>query len=222
MSAVDFYIQMVKALDEIGTPYMIVGAFAGLAFGIVRATFDIDIIVDLGEQDFEALADRFPPPRYYADPEMMRNSTKMGIMFNLIDKQEGVKADLVPIKREPYYLSAFNRRIRQEFKGPTGNTFEACCAQPTDIIIGKLKAWKEGESTKHPADIYSILVFTLNGLSDQVIDFQQVWSEATQLGPEVIRLWQELIFKHNNRPKRMTLTVNPLYMLWHKHLLPTP
>jgi hypothetical protein len=30
----------------------------------------------------------------------MRNSTRMGIMFNLIDTEEGVKADLVPLTRE--------------------------------------------------------------------------------------------------------------------------
>ena len=41
MSAIDFYIQIVRALDEIGAPYMIVGAFAGTAFGIQRAVFRI-------------------------------------------------------------------------------------------------------------------------------------------------------------------------------------
>jgi len=88
---------------------MLVGAFAGLAFGITRTTFDIDILVDLRESDFQALADRFPPPRYYADPEMMRNSTRLGIMFNLIDSEEGVKADVVPLARA--------ERENQENKG---------------------------------------------------------------------------------------------------------
>jgi hypothetical protein len=74
MDMLDFYIQVVKALDEIGAPYMIVGAFGGTIYGITRATHDIDIIVDLREKDFEALSQKFPLPRYYADPEMMRNS----------------------------------------------------------------------------------------------------------------------------------------------------
>ncbi|MGD8403116.1 MAG: hypothetical protein PVJ21_05610 [Anaerolineales bacterium] len=51
MSAIDFCVQVVKALDEINAPYMIVGAFAGLAFGISRATFDVDILVDLQAND---------------------------------------------------------------------------------------------------------------------------------------------------------------------------
>ena len=77
MSALKFYAQVVRALDEVRAPYMLVGAFAGLAFGITRSTFDIDILVDLRESDFQALADRFPPPRYYADPEMIWKSFQL-------------------------------------------------------------------------------------------------------------------------------------------------
>ncbi len=171
---------------------MIVGAFAGLAFGINRVTFDIDILVDLQERDFEALAARFPPPRYYADPEMMRNSTQMGIMFNLIDTSLGIKADLVPLTREPRYQVAFARRVRQSFQDETGQTFTAWYAQPTDIIIGKLKAWAEGHSAKHPNDIYAMLVFALSGLSDIELDLQEIAAAATRLGLDVVELWQSL------------------------------
>jgi hypothetical protein len=80
MYTLKFYAEIVRALDEIGAPYMIVGAFAGLSFGITRTTYDIDILVDLRDKDFDALSARFPLPRYYANPEMMRNSTQMGII----------------------------------------------------------------------------------------------------------------------------------------------
>ncbi len=99
MYSIKFYASVVRALDEIGAPYMLVGAFAGIPFGITRATYDIDILVDLRDQDFEALSAKFPLPRYYADPEMMRNSVQMGIMFNIIDSSDAIKADLVPLKR---------------------------------------------------------------------------------------------------------------------------
>ena len=116
MTPISFYVQIVKALDEIGAAYMIVGAFGGYPFGITRITFDIDILVDLREQDFEVLSQKFPLPRYYADPEMMRNSTEMGIMFNIIDTSEGIKADLVPLKREPDYemITQEARRLGKE------------------------------------------------------------------------------------------------------------
>jgi hypothetical protein len=80
MSILAFYFDIVRALEEIGAPYMLIGAFAGSGLGISRATFDIDMVVDLQEPHFEALASRFPPPRYYADPEQMRSSTRWGMI----------------------------------------------------------------------------------------------------------------------------------------------
>jgi len=195
MTAVSFYVQIVKALDEIDAPYMIVGAFGGYPFGITRVTFDIDILVDLREQDFDALSKKFPLPRYYADPEMMRNSTQMGIMFNIIDTNEGIKADLAPLKREPDYGVAFQRRVRRSFVDPVGNTFETWVAQPTDIIIGKLEAWHEGRSDKHPNDIYSMIVFDLNGISDLPIDYESITKEASLIGNEAFEMWKRTLDK---------------------------
>lgn len=195
MTAVSFYVQIVKALDEIDAPYMIVGAFGGYPFGITRVTFDIDILVDLRGQDFDALSQKFPLPRYYADPEMMRNSTEMGIMFNIIDTNEGIKADLVPLKREPDYEISFERRVRRNFVDPAGNAFSAWVAQPTDIIIGKLTAWNEGRSDKHPKDIRAMLVFDLSGSSDLAIDYQLITEEAKRLGKETLDMWNQVLTK---------------------------
>src|SRR3990172_3900829 len=189
MGMLDFYIRVVKALDEIGAPYMIVGAFGGTIFGITRATHDIDIIVDLREKDFEALSQNFPLPRYYADPEMIKISVETGIMFNIIDSSEGYKADLVPLKREPAYQLAFDRRIRETFTDENDEPFEAWVAQPTDIIIGKLQAWNEGRSNKHPDDIFAILFFCLRGFSNYQVDIEEVAEYANRIGQETLDMW---------------------------------
>ena len=47
----------------------------------------------------------------------------MGIMFNINDSSEGLKADLVPLKREPDYQVAFNRRIRETFTDENDEPF---------------------------------------------------------------------------------------------------
>lgn len=189
MDMLDFYIRVVKTLDEISAPYMIVGAFGGTIYGITRATHDIDIIVDLRETDYEALSQKFPLPRYYADPEMIRNSVEMGIMFNIIDSSEGIKADIVPLNREPEYQLAFSRRIRETFTDENDQPFEAWVAQPMDIIIGKLEAWNEGRSNKHPDDIFAILFFCLRGFSNYQVDIKEVTEQATRIGPETLDMW---------------------------------
>ena len=193
MGMLDFYIRVVKALDDIGAPYMIVGAFGGTIFGITRATHDIDIIVDLREKDFVALSQKFPLPRYYAGPEMIKNSVEMGIMFNIIDSSEGYKADFVPLKREPEYQLAFDRRIRETFTDENDESFEAWVAQPTDIIIGKLQAWNEGRSNKHPDDIFAILFFCLRGFSSYQVYLDEVAKESARLGPETLDMWNKTL-----------------------------
>lgn len=198
MDMLDLYIRVVKALDEIGAPYMIVGAFGGTIYGITRATHDIDIIVDLQEKDFEALSQKFPLPRYYADPEMIKNSVEMGIMFNIIDSSEGIKADLVPLKREPDYQLAFDRRVRETFTDQNDVPFEAWVAQPTDIIIGKLEAWNEGRSNKHPDDIFAVLFFCLRGFSNYQVDIEEVAEQAARIGPETLDMWLKTLAKARN------------------------
>jgi len=124
---------------------------------------------------------------------MMRNSVEMGIMFNIIDTNEGIKADLVPLKREPDYQFAFERRIRREFVDSGGSSFSAWVAQPIDIIIGKLNAWDEGRSDKHPKDIYAMLIFDLSGSSDVAIDYDLISKEASHIGQETLEMWNQVL-----------------------------
>lgn len=143
MGVIAFYVEVIRALNAIGAPYMIVGAFGASSYGLNRATFDVDIIVALNDAHCDALAERFPAPRYYADLDQMRESMKLGIMFNLIDSERGAKADLVPLSHEPEYREAFARRILRVFKDEGDHPFQARCAKVEDIIVGKLIAWKE-------------------------------------------------------------------------------
>jgi len=193
VSEFEFYMDVLKTLEEIGARYMVVGAYGASAYGLNRSTHDADIIVDLDSASCDVLASHFPPPRYYADPHQMRDSIRLGIMFNIIDSSQGVKADLVPLSREPEYLAAFNNRVRCTVVDPQGNEFEIWCARPEDIIVGKLMAWQEGRSAKHPSDIYVVLSFMLGGLSDAGFDVDYVTRRAAQIGQDALELWQRLV-----------------------------
>ena len=202
MALMDFYRRVIQALDEINAPYMIVGAYAGSIFGIARSTADVDILVDLRDEDFVALSQRFPLPRYYADPEMMRDSVRMGIMFNLIDTNLGVKADLVPLKREPEYRPAFDRRARRPFLDENGEVlFNAWVAQPSDIIVGKLMAWNEGRSSKHPSDIFDMLRFELDGFGEIPIDYNLISLAAARISPEALDMWNDVVARAQSEAK---------------------
>lgn len=193
MSLISFYADVFRALEGIGAPYMIVGAFGATAFGLGRSTLDVDVVVALRPDQCDALADRFPPPNYYADPEQMREGIALGIMFNIIDSGRGAKADLTPLSSDPRALEAFARRVRRSFRDALGASFEAWCARADDIILGKLAAWHEGRSTKHVNDIAMLLGFDAAGLNARYpIDREYVARRAREIGPEVLELWQDL------------------------------
>ncbi len=185
------FVDILKTLENINAPYMIIGAFAGTVYGINRVTYDIDIVVELSEQHIQALSDKYPLPRYYADPEMIRNSIGMGIMFNIIDTERGEKADLMPLSGTLDYRPAFERRVRQLVEVTGAEPFEVWCARVEDVVIGKLLAWKEGRSRKHETDIFDIMVFHYSKNDSDLIE-SQIDNYARKLGEDVNNLWQDI------------------------------
>jgi hypothetical protein len=189
------FFDILQTLDRINAPYMIIGAFAAAIYGNTRTTYDIDIVVDLQERHIQALAAAYPPPRYYADPEQMRNSVRLGISFNIIDGKMGDKADLTPLTRDSRYRLAFQHRVRQTVELPDGTPFEAWCARPEDVIIGKLMAWEEGRSRKHEIDIYGMmLAHYARAVLGYGASFDEgyVTAQARRLGENIVEFWTSI------------------------------
>jgi hypothetical protein len=187
------FFDILQTLEAINAPYMVIGAFAATVYGITRVTYDIDIVVDLTERHINALCKHYPPPRYYADPEQMRNSIRRGIMFNIIDSSRGEKADLVPLSMASPYRPAFQDRVRHNIETPDGRSFEIWCARVEDVILGKLMAWAEGQGRRHETDIYEMMVsHYLDLFTDITADFDEAYVDvqATRLGEDVSDLWQ--------------------------------
>ena len=185
------FLDILRTLEHMDAPYMIIGAFAGTFYGINRVTYDIDIVVDLSEDHIQALSDSYPLPRYYADPEMIRNSINMGIMFNIIDTERGEKADLVPLNETLEYRPAFERRIRQTVEMFGEDPFEVWCAKPDDIIYGKLMAWTEGRSRKHETDIYDMLIHHYLR-NENILNISNIDGYAAKLGEDTRQLWEDI------------------------------
>jgi hypothetical protein len=186
------YFDVIQTLERIQAPYVIIGAFAGVAYGVTRATFDVDIVVDLSESHIQALEAAYPPPRFYADVHQMRDSIRLGMLFNIIDTSEARKVDLIPLTMKPGYGFALQRRVRRKLFAAPGESFEAWFARPEDVIVGKLMAWQQGGSFKHQTDIRDILVAVKLGDDAELSasfdrDYVDLW--AVKLGPDVEHFW---------------------------------
>ncbi|MCJ7433519.1 MAG: nucleotidyl transferase AbiEii/AbiGii toxin family protein [Anaerolineales bacterium] len=185
------FLNILQTLERIHAPYMIIGAFAGTFYGINRVTYDIDIVVDLSEEHIQALSDSYPLPRFYADPEMIRNSINMGIMFNIIDTERGEKADLVPLNGTLEYRPAFERRVRQTVEMFGEEPFEVWSAKPDDIVHGKLMAWTEGRSRKHETDIFDMLLHHYLR-NETILNISVIDKYAKKLGEDTRQLWEDI------------------------------
>jgi hypothetical protein len=171
---------------------MVVGAFAATIYGSTRITYDIDIVVVLDEAQIRALVAAYPPPRYYADPEQMRDSMRHGTLFNVIDTKSGGKVDFVPLRDEPQQRKAFQRRVRQPLELPDGKLVAIWCARCEDVIIGKLAAWNEGRSRKHESDILQMLIYAALETPNQPLALPEIAAQAARLGEDTLRLWSLL------------------------------
>jgi hypothetical protein len=161
----------------------------------LRAPFYIDMVVSLKEEQIDALASAYPPPRYYADPEQMRSSIQLGIMFNIIDSTVGRKVDLIPLTMKPGYGFAMAGRVRRTIDTSEGVSILAWFARPDDVVVGKLMAWQEGGSSKHESDIRDILIAVHLGDDPEItamFDFAYVDDWAKSLGENVERFWQAM------------------------------
>ena len=189
-----FFLDILLKLEELEIPYVIIGGFAAAMYGTTRATFDIDMVVNMGETHIRKLADAYPSPRYYADPYQMRNAIRIGSSFNIIDAELGEKADLFPLTMDPRYIPAFENRVRHTVSVPNTPPFQVWAARPEDVIVGKLMAWAEGRSDRHVSDIFEMMLFHYLGGQTASADFDEesVLHRAQELGEDVADLWQLL------------------------------
>ncbi len=47
------FLDILRTLERISAPYMVIGGFAATLYGITRTTYDIDMVVDLKERSQE-------------------------------------------------------------------------------------------------------------------------------------------------------------------------
>jgi len=191
----NFYFHILRTLEELSIPYVVIGAFAGSTYGVTRTTGDVDIVVDLNSEQIEALAAAYPSPRYYADPYQMRDSIRMGILFNIIDSSIGRKVDLIPLTMAPGYGFAMRRRIRRTVPLERPEPVPIWVARPEDVIVGKLMAWQEGRSIRHEMDIRDMLIgveLDEDPEITEMFDYTYIDRWVERIGEDAADLWESL------------------------------
>ena len=128
-------------LDRLGIAYAVGGSIASSAYGTVRFTEDVDIVVeplDDKEKEFFELVKH----QYYISKEAMRQALKERSSFNVIHFESAFKIDVF-IRKD----IAFEKQLMSRAKGlKLSDSLEKSFSvvSPEDIILLKLQWYSFG------------------------------------------------------------------------------
>lgn len=142
-------------LETLGIPYMVVGAVGAMAYGEMRFTMDLDVVVELRAEDSRKVLDAFPVAEFYVPPLdviILEAARRERGHFNLIHLATGLKADIYLVANDALNKLAMRNRRRISVSGR-----DLWFSPPEHIILRKLEFHREGGSEKHLRDIYAML-----------------------------------------------------------------
>ena len=147
-------LKVIPVLDELKIDYFVTGSFAVSVWGRPRATFDIDIVVNLLEPKVKPLAAALKKISKfgYVDEETAREALNTKGEFNFIDPETGIKVDFWAVSGDEKTKLQFKRRVAKKI-----DKQKVYFVSPEDLILSKLLWYKKSQSTRHLEDIESVL-----------------------------------------------------------------
>ncbi|MBI1971603.1 MAG: nucleotidyltransferase [Candidatus Wildermuthbacteria bacterium] len=151
-------VSVAKILNKHGIPYAVTGGYAVSIWGRPRATFDIDIVIELFQQQISELADalRSVAKVSYVDENMMLEAIRRRGEFNFIHGDSGMKVDFWMRKGDPFSRMEFQRRVPVKIEG-----VKVYFVSPEDLILSKLRWYQITPSSRQLEDVES--VFKISG-----------------------------------------------------------
>ncbi len=133
---------VVEVFEQLDVSYYIGGSVASSAYGIARATLDVDMISNLTEQQIPELL-KILGPSYYIDEAMVRDAISQRSAFNIIHLETMLKVDIFIVKEGPFHKKALDRR-RKDTLDEEAPSVQFYLASPEDLILNKLDWYRLG------------------------------------------------------------------------------
>lgn len=175
-------VNIVRIFEQLNLPYLVTGGMAVLVWGRPRFTADIDIIIELKPSDVSDLVKALKDlsKAGYIDEDIANEMVRKGGEFNFIDGETGIKIDFWIFDKGIFDLSRLKRRVAKEILGQ-----KIYFTSPEDLILSKLKWFKESHSNRHLEDAESVLKISGAGLDMKYI---KDWAEKIKVLNELGKL----------------------------------
>lgn len=184
MELSDLLKYLIDAFERLGIRYFITGSMASMFYGEPRFTNDIDVVADIKEEHLPGLLKLFPEGEFYLSSNAVRNAIKNRSQFNIIHPASGLKVDVAIPKDDAFDKGRFKRvKTVSPFEGTKENI-----ASPEDVIVMKMKYYKEGGSEKHLRDIAAIMKISGN-------DIDRGYIESWAKNFDLTDIWESILNK---------------------------
>lgn len=166
---------VVGCFEELGIIYCIGGSVASSAYGIARATMDVDLVAKIETAQVDHLVEALKVD-YYVSADMIRNAISRRGSFNLIHLETMIKIDVFVAKDQSYDSKVLSRSHRDALDEESLRKFYF--SSPEDIILNKLQWYKKGGrvSEQQWKDVLGVLK-----VQGSKLDFEYLKSWASRL-----------------------------------------
>jgi len=168
---------IIEALEQLQVSYHIGGSFAIAAYGVPRASVDVDLVAELRLEHVEWFVARLQG-RYYVNGERVREAILEQSSFNLVDMETAMKVDVFIPERTPFADQEQARARSELFEVALGPRF-FFVKSPEDLVLRKLRWYRDGGevSERQWSDVVGLLRAQAVMLDDEYL---RRW--ATELG----------------------------------------
>lgn len=179
---------VVKAFESLDISYYICGSVASSAYGMARATMDVDIVADIKPQHVRPLIKQLGQT-YYIDEGMILDAISRQSSFNLLHLETMLKVDVFILKNEPYHQTTLQRR-RKDTLDEEQDTTEFYFVSAEDIILSKLDWYRmsDGVSERQWKDVLGVLKVQHKSLD---IAYLENWAVKLRLDNLLQRAFDE-------------------------------
>ena len=168
----------VEKAKSLGIEFMVTGSYAMSAFGEIRMTRDIDVVIQIDRARAKDFFELFKDD-YYVSDEGVRNAIARRSMFNVISLAHGGKIDCIVMKDSDFARQSFRRRWKATVAG-----IEFWTITKEDLIISKLNWARDSRSEMQIRDIANLTDTEydsayVNSWIDR-LRLNDIWSEVGQ------------------------------------------
>jgi hypothetical protein len=142
---------MLKALNELHVPYMIVGSLSSNFYGEPRMTKDADFVVQLGDTPLSTLSEKLGPT-FRIDRQLGFETVTSTTRYHVFHTESEFMIELFELTADPHNQQRFSRRRQTAFAGVT-----AFVPTAEDVLIQKLRWYQRGHRQKDIDDAANVL-----------------------------------------------------------------